>query len=140
MRVEIILQMQSSSLHSHGNAGLSEPGEPPGFGRSVNPILTRGDRLCPPSYYWHTRIFRPSDGPAFMIKFKLQNLTLFHTYFWFDRWLSVVGRKLKDVNRPVNPVWYCKHPGSGLEKIFIKLLSNLKKFINRRFSAIVLYP
>ena len=34
------------------------------FGRSVNPISTRGDRLCPPSYYWHPRIFRPSDGPA----------------------------------------------------------------------------
>ena len=23
-----------------------------------------GDRLCPPNYYWHTRIFRPSDGPV----------------------------------------------------------------------------
>ena len=23
----------------------------PDFGRSVNPILTRGDRLCPPQYY-----------------------------------------------------------------------------------------
>ena len=34
----------------------------PYFGRSVNPISTRGDRLCPPNYYWHTRIFRPSDG------------------------------------------------------------------------------
>ena len=36
----------------------------PIFGRSVNPISTRGDKLCPPNYYWHTRIFRPSDGPA----------------------------------------------------------------------------
>ena len=35
----------------------------PDFGRSVNPISTRGDRLCPPNYYGHTRIFRPSDGP-----------------------------------------------------------------------------
>ena len=26
----------------------------------VNPISTRGDRLCPPNYYWHTRIFRPT--------------------------------------------------------------------------------
>ena len=25
----------------------------PDFGRSVNPISTRGDRLCPPNYYWH---------------------------------------------------------------------------------------
>ena len=36
----------------------------PIFGRSVNPIPTRGNRLCPPNYYWHTLIFRPSDGPA----------------------------------------------------------------------------
>ena len=36
----------------------------PDFGRSVNPISTRGDRLCPPNYYWHTRIFWPSDGPG----------------------------------------------------------------------------
>ena len=36
----------------------------PDFGKPVNPISTRGDRLCQPNYYWHTRIFRPSDGPA----------------------------------------------------------------------------
>ena len=36
------------------------------FGRSVNPISTRGYRLCPPNYYWHTRIFRPSDSPAYI--------------------------------------------------------------------------
>ena len=35
----------------------------PDFGRSVDPISTRGDRLSPPYYYWHNRIFRPSDGP-----------------------------------------------------------------------------
>jgi hypothetical protein len=35
----------------------------PDFVRSVNPISTRGNGLCPPNYYWHTRIFRPSDGP-----------------------------------------------------------------------------
>ena len=39
-------------------------GTPPDFGRSVNPISTWGDRLCPPNYYWHTRNFKPSDGPA----------------------------------------------------------------------------
>ena len=26
-----------------------------------------GDRLCPPNYYWHTRIFGPSDGPAYVM-------------------------------------------------------------------------
>ena len=35
----------------------------PDFGRSVNPISIKGDRLCPPNNYWHTRIFRLSDGP-----------------------------------------------------------------------------
>ena len=39
----------------------------PDFGRSVNPISTRGDRLCPPNYYWHPRIFRPFDGPDYHI-------------------------------------------------------------------------
>ena len=23
-----------------------------------------GGTLCPPNYYWHLRIFRPSDGPS----------------------------------------------------------------------------
>ena len=41
----------------------------PDFGRSINPISTRGDRLCPPNYYWHTRIFRPSDGPVVNINY-----------------------------------------------------------------------
>ena len=37
---------------------------PQDFGRSVNPISTRWDKLCTPNYYWHPPIFRPSDGPA----------------------------------------------------------------------------
>ena len=36
----------------------------PDFGRSVSPISTKGDRLCPPNYNWHSRIFRPSKGPV----------------------------------------------------------------------------
>ena len=39
----------------------------PDFGRSVNPILVRGDRLCQLNYYWHTRIFRPSNGPVMRV-------------------------------------------------------------------------
>ena len=39
----------------------------PDFGRLVNPISTRGDRLCPSSYYWHTQIFRPSDDPVICV-------------------------------------------------------------------------
>ena len=35
-----------------GVSSLGVPGVPD-FGRSVNPISTRGDRLCPPNYYWH---------------------------------------------------------------------------------------
>ena len=45
---------------------------PPDFGRSVNPISTREDRLCPPNYYWHPRIFRPSDGPVSIVFFRLE--------------------------------------------------------------------
>ena len=36
----------------------------PDFSRSINPISTWGDRLCPPNYYWHTRMFRPFNGPV----------------------------------------------------------------------------
>ena len=61
------------SVHNFGRSDDRRPVVPgcagcamahPDFGRSVNPISTRGDRLCPPNYYWHTRIFRPSDGPG----------------------------------------------------------------------------
>ena len=38
---------------------------PPDFGRSVNPISTRGVRLYPPQYYQPPRNFRPCDGPVF---------------------------------------------------------------------------
>ena len=31
----------------------------PDFVKSV-----KGDNLCLPNYYWHTWIFRPSDGPV----------------------------------------------------------------------------
>ena len=46
-----------------GVLGIYNFAPDPIFGRSVNPIPTRGDRLCPPNYYWYTLIFRPSDGP-----------------------------------------------------------------------------
>ena len=51
-------------------SGLSEPGVPGGaivppiFGWSVNPISTKGGRLCPPFYYLPFQIFRPSYGPV----------------------------------------------------------------------------
>ena len=38
----------------NSNSGGVVPGGAmahPDFGRSVNPISTRGDRLCPPNYY-----------------------------------------------------------------------------------------
>ena len=39
---------------------------PQDFDRSITPILIRGERLCPPNYYWYPRIFTPSDGPGFL--------------------------------------------------------------------------
>ena len=52
------------SKYISGLSSLGVPVVPSDFGRSVNPISNRGDRLCPPNYYWHTRNFRPSDGPG----------------------------------------------------------------------------
>ena len=37
---------------------------PPVFGRSVNPISTRGGHIIPTQYYVPSRIFRPCDGPV----------------------------------------------------------------------------
>ena len=48
-------------LYAYYIAGVSSLGVPPDFGRLVNPISTRGDRLYPPHYYWHPRI---SDLPT----------------------------------------------------------------------------
>ena len=50
----------------------------PDFDRSVNPISTRGGRLCPPNYYWHTQIFRPPDGPVII---SVQKIALFDFKF-----------------------------------------------------------
>ena len=38
---------------------------PPEFGTSVNPIPTRGGRLCPPHYCWHPRIQKSNDISEF---------------------------------------------------------------------------
>ena len=57
-------------LLSTGVLSLGVPGGAmahPDFGRSVNPISTRGDKLCPPNYYWHPRIFRSSNGSGLWI-------------------------------------------------------------------------
>ena len=51
-------------LNDGGTGGATAP-SPAIFGRSVNPISSRGDRLCQPNYYWHTWIFRPYDGPLY---------------------------------------------------------------------------
>ena len=76
----------------------------PRFGRLVNPISTRGDRLCPPNYYWHTRIFRPSDGPVFgfsrsnglSIKTKF-NFSHFHTNFVFILPMKIKQKRLQPI-------------------------------------------
>ena len=56
----------SSLLQSRGvvPGGAGGATALPDFSRSVNPISTRRGRLCPPHYYWHPRIFRPSYGPV----------------------------------------------------------------------------
>ncbi len=42
----------------------------------------------------------------------------FNPYCWLFRWLSLAFWKLNDSMRPVQPVWYCRHPGSrGLKWI-----------------------
>jgi hypothetical protein len=61
----IILREKNLNYKSSGVVpALGVPGVPPGFGRSVKPISTRGiDYAHLIYYYWHPRTFRPTDGP-----------------------------------------------------------------------------
>ena len=77
--------MSSCLLHKYrgvvsGGAGGAR--ESPNFGRSVNPISTRGDRLCPPDYYWNPQIFRSSDGPADKTPNKIVGVNCSAQIFW----------------------------------------------------------
>ena len=81
----------------------------PDFGRSVNPISTRGDRLCPPNYYWHTQIFRPSDGPAVLIKVNQRT-----AFFGFEMDFSGFSISVWDRKR-VLKIWVWK-PYFAIEK------------------------
>ena len=67
------------------------------FGRSVNPISIRGDKLCPPNYYGHPRIFRPSDGPD---SYLWIGQHLAHMYNWNiqtspNEWLISFGQLIQ---------------------------------------------
>ena len=77
----------------------------PNFGRSVKPISTRGDRLCPPTYYWHTRVFRPSDGPEHDKKH-----------------MTKVSFAFKWLNHAENQV-SLKNPNLNIMKFFTKVLN-----------------
>ena len=49
------------------SSGVSSLGVPGGgalrFWQISQTYLNQEDRLCPPNYYWHPLILRPSDGP-----------------------------------------------------------------------------
>ena len=64
------------------NGGAGEASAPQVFDRSVNPISTMGDRLCPPQYYQPPRIFRPCDGPV-----SVQDLAITMHYFGVNGFL-----------------------------------------------------
>ena len=96
----------------HPLSGVFVPGgargamAPPYFGRSVNPISTAWDRLCPPNYYWNHGIFRPSDGTA------LWCITTILA------WQSLMGKEFKNTTQPRSiqkvqsnvkvPLWFWK--------------------------------
>ena len=51
-------------LRPVGAGSAGDARAPPDFGIWDNLISNRGGSLCPPHYYWHPRIFRPSYGPV----------------------------------------------------------------------------
>ena len=92
----------------------------PDFGRSVNPISTRKDKLCPPNNYWHTRIFRPSDGPDLLrtvakflfIFFRLEQDTVIKKIKW---WIqeSLIEHGFQVELLPCAKL-DCTHPGTQM--------------------------
>ena len=54
----------NSVLYSSGVSFLVVPRHPQILADQLTLSQPGGDRLCPPNYYWHPWIFRPSDGPA----------------------------------------------------------------------------
>ena len=46
-----------------GGGGAGGARAPPKFGILVNPIRTKGGRLCPPYYYWPPPIFLDDAAP-----------------------------------------------------------------------------
>ena len=66
MTMSSILSDYPSNLAAAAVKGLSEPGhDPPNFKRSINPISTRGGRLCSPHYY----LPPPQDFQTFLRPF-----------------------------------------------------------------------
>ena len=51
-------------LRPVGAGSAGDARAPPDFGIWDNLISNRGGSLCPPHYYWHPRIFRPSYSPV----------------------------------------------------------------------------
>jgi hypothetical protein len=66
---------------------------PPDFGRSVNPISTKGGWLCPPQYYLPPRIFDPCCIPVL----EWWNTTIFFLQHLTTFFLSAWGRNCKNM-------------------------------------------
>ena len=80
-----------------GTLGASAP---PMFGRTVNPISTRGGRLCPPQYYQPPGNLIPCDGPVVDISSRINHTPIIFSWelmgalerwkiFGFQRYFSM---------------------------------------------------
>ena len=56
LRIKYIMIRQQKCIRGVARGGAEGARAPPEFGRSVNPIQTRGGRLCPPHYCQPPRI------------------------------------------------------------------------------------
>jgi hypothetical protein len=64
----------------------------PDFVRSVNPISTRGDRLCLPNYYWHARIFGPISPSKICENLKFSTEIQIFANFLCSKIISTLNR------------------------------------------------
>ena len=91
----------------------------PDFGRSANPISTRADGLCQPNCYWHTLIFRPSDGPA-MVR---QARQLLYRNFQINEPYSRVQNKHSPTLISFLTFFQGLRPYSGLHRAYFSSIS-----------------
>ena len=103
MKLNLIDYIWSTYLQGWRNRGGGGRGggvcfpPSPDFDRSVNPLSTRGGRLCPPNYYSPLQIFKPSaiSGPE---RWHIQSGRPIRPHIFVLAWSAIMSWELNFLN------------------------------------------